>query len=244
MVSMTAFLNTLQMGLGTTPDFRPRRDFLAEAAAGAASASTPPSGDEKRAVDPDAGLVARAQNGEIPAFEELVRRHQGRVYRTLVGLTGNVEDAEDCCQAAFVKAFRKIGDFAGASRFSTWMTRIAINEGLERLRLRHPVEAWTRRRGRREEFRPSFVGAWIEDPERLYEREETRRLVRQELARLPLRYRAAVMLRDIEQLSTAEAAAVLELPVATLKTRLLRGRLMLRESLWALRRRGAGGRDA
>ncbi len=86
---------------------------------------------------------------------------------------------------------------------------------------------------------------WVEDPERLYAREETRRLVRQELARLPVRYRAAVMLRDIEQLSTAEAAAILDLPVATLKTRLLRGRLMLREALAAhFAARSVRGRDA
>ena len=99
--------------------------------------------------------------------------------------------------------------------------------------------------GAEEEFRPSLGEAWVDDPEQLYAREETRRIVRQELARLPLPYRAAVMLRDIEQLSTAEAAAVLELPVATLKTRLLRGRLMLRESLAAHFSTGTSrGRDA
>ena len=82
-------------------------------------------------------------------------------------------------------------------------------------------------------FRPSLVAPWVEDPERAYAREEMRQIVRQELARLPLPYRTAVMLRDIEQLSTSEAAAALDLPVATLKTRLLRGRLMMREALAA-----------
>ena len=87
--------------------------------------------------------------GDVGAFEDLLRRHQARVYRTLVGLTGSVEDAEDCCQSTFVKAFRKIGDFAGAARFSTWLTRIAINEGLERLRRRRPDGEPRRARPRR-----------------------------------------------------------------------------------------------
>ncbi len=222
--SFASFLATLAGGLNPKPDFKPRRDLVAEHAAAAAR-------EVERVADPDAELVARARTGDVGAFEDLLRRHQARIYRTLAGLTGNAEDAEDCCQSAFVKAFRKIGDFAGAARFSTWLTRIAINEGIERLRRTHPSESLDAPAGGDEEFRPSLGTAWVDDPERLYAREETRRLVRQGLARLPLPYRAAVMLRDIEQLSTAEAAAVLDLPVATLKTRLLRGRLMLREAL-------------
>jgi RNA polymerase sigma-70 factor (ECF subfamily) len=226
MASMTAFLNTLQMGLGTTPDFRPRRDFLAEHAAAMARRA-------ETIADPDAPLVARAREGDMGAFEALVIKHQARIYRTLAGLTGNAEDAEDCCQAAFVKAYRRIADFAGASRFSTWLTQIAINEGLDRLRRRHTTESLDDGPEADLDFRPSNVGPWVEDPERLYAREEMRRIVRQELARLPVRYRTAVMLRDIEQLSTAEAAAALDVPIPTLKTRLLRGRLMMREALAA-----------
>ncbi len=222
MAALTNFLNTLQMGLGTTPDFRPRRDFLAERASPA---------PEAKIEDPDAPLTARAREGDTEAFEALVRRHQGVVYRTLVGLTGNAEDAEDGSQAVFVSAFRKIRDFAGAARFSTWLTRIAINEGLERLRRRRPTESLDAAADDEESFRPSLVAPWVDDPEHVYAREEMRKIVREELARLPLRYRAAVMLRDIEQLSTSEAAAALDLPVATLKTRLLRGRLMMREAL-------------
>jgi RNA polymerase sigma-70 factor (ECF subfamily) len=222
MAGLTNFLNTLQMGLGTAPDFRPRRDFLAERAAEA---------PETKLEDPDAPLTARAREGDTEAFEALVRRHQGVVYRTLVGMTGNAEDAEDGSQAVFVSAFRKIRDFAGAARFSTWLTRIAINEGLERLRRRRPTESLDAAADDEESFRPSLVAPWVDDPEHVYAREEMRKIVREELARLPLRYRAAVMLRDIEQLSTSEAAAALDLPVATLKTRLLRGRLMMREAL-------------
>ncbi len=230
MAALTNFLNTLQMGLGTVPDFRPRRDFLAEQEASLAAAAS----EKTRELppDPDAAEVALAQAGDTGAFETLVRRHQGLVYRTLVGLTGNTEDAEDGSQTVFVKAFRKIRDFSGAARFSTWLTRIAINEGLERLRSRKPTESLSDEESA-ERFRPSLVDPWIDDPERQYAREEMRRIVHRELARLPALYRAAVLLRDIEQLSTAEAAAALEVPVATLKTRLLRGRLMMREALAA-----------
>ena len=223
MTGLAGFLDSLDAGLMPKPDFRPRRDLRAERTAAAAAAAA-------RAEDPDAPLAARARAGDAEAFETLVRRHQALVYRTLVGLTGNPEDAEDGSQVVFVNAFRKIADFAGAARFSTWLTRIAINEGLERVRRRRPTESLDASDDDGT-FRPSRLEAWIENPERLYAREEMRQIVRQELARLPLLYRAAVMLRDIEQLSTAEAAAALEVPEATLKTRLLRGRLMMREAL-------------
>lgn len=231
--AFAAFLDTLQMGLGALPDFRPRHDFLAQPAPGVNpdADSSHPMGSE-RTADPDAPLVALAQAGDMSAFEALVRRHQGLVYRTVLGLTGNAEDAEDGAQSVFIKVFRKIGDFGGASRFSTWLTRIAINEGLERLRSRKPMESLEESVSE-DEFRPSRIEAWVDDPESLYARDETRRLVQQELSRLPVVYRMAVMLRDIQQLSTAEAAAALAVPVPTLKTRLLRGRLMLREALSA-----------
>ena len=219
-----AFLGTVAAGLGVRPDFRAPKAELEERRAASRPATL--------AEDPDAALVAAARAGEASAFEELLRRHQARVYRTLAGLTGDPSEAEDGCQAVFLRAFRGIADFAAASRFSTWLTRIAIREGIDRVRRRHPTER-LEDVASDEEFRPSLVDPWVEDPERLYAREEVRRLVHRELARLPVRYRAAVMLRDIEQLSTAEAAAALELPVPTLKTRLLRGRLMLREALSA-----------
>jgi RNA polymerase sigma-70 factor, ECF subfamily len=224
MASLTNFLNTLQFGLGASPDFRPRRDLVAEALA--------ERGRVEKAPDPDAADVARARAGDRDAFEALIRRHQAAVYRTLLGLTGNAADAEDCAQIVFVNVFRKIRDFGGASRFSTWLTRIAINEGLERLRRRKPDESLDDP-GREEPFRPTSITPWVEDPERLYAREEMRQLIHQELSRLPAMYRTAVMLRDIEQLPAHEAAAALEIPVATLKTRLLRGRLMMREALAA-----------
>lgn len=193
-------------------------------------------------VDADAELVSRVQGGEVDAFEELIRRHQRRVYRTLIGITGNPEDAEDGTQNAFLKAYLHIGEFKGTARFSTWLMRIAINEGLESLRKRKNLVSLDEEGPEDEEgFRPRQVQAWEDNPEQLYSRTQIRELVEREVMRLPGKYRVVVMLRDIEQLSTEEASTALGLGVPALKTRLLRGRLMLREALAPhfLRRPGA-----
>ena len=183
-------------------------------------------------VDVDADWVSRVQGGQVDAFEELVRRHERRVYRTLIGITGNREDAEDGTQNAFLKAFQNIGKFQGAARFSTWLMRIAINEGLECLRRRRNLESLEEEDRESEEgFRPRQVQDWRDNPEQLYSETELRELVEDEVMKLPAKYRLVVMLRDIEQLSTEEAALALGLGLAALKTRLLRARLMLREAL-------------
>jgi RNA polymerase sigma-70 factor (ECF subfamily) len=253
MTALTRFLNTLQMGLGPVPDFVPKRVFPVQDRPGPRRAAPPartpqkklhplppPPGLTERAErlpvvasgeDPDAGLVTRVREGDLGAFEELVRRHHRRLYRTLIGITGNPEDAEDGTQNVFLKVFKHIGSFRGGSRFTTWLTRIAINEGLGRLRERKVLVSLDAERPEEEGFRPRQVQAWEEDPEQLYSRAQIRELVERELVRLPAKYRVAVMLRDLEQLSTEEAARALRLPVTTLKSRLLRGRLMLREAL-------------
>ena len=180
----------------------------------------------------DSVLVSRVQKGELAAFEELVHRHQRRVYRTLLGITGNHEEAEDGAQNAFLKAYLHLGDFQGASRFSTWLLRIAINEGLERLRRRRNLESLDVEDSESEEgFRPRQIQAWEDNPEQLYAKTEMRQMVEQEIMKLPAIYRLVVMLRDVEELSTEEAAEALGLGIPAVKTRLLRGRLMLREAL-------------
>lgn len=246
--ALAGLLAVLQAGLGVPPDFRPRRDFLADPPAGLklSGASARPTGDDGSPPapidDPDGPTVAAAKAGDMSAFEALVRRHQGRVYRTLCGLTGNADDAQDATQVVFLKVFRKIGDFQGQSLFSTWLHKIAVNEGLERLRSRRPVESLDETD--EDVFQPHNFDAWVENPETRLARDETRRIVEEALGRLPARYRAALLLRDIQQLSGAEAAAALGIPLATLKTHLLRGRLLLREALagfYAAESRPTGG---
>jgi RNA polymerase sigma-70 factor, ECF subfamily len=222
MSSLTIFLNTLQSGLGTVPDFVPRRVF---------AAPVTPTADAAHPTDPDMQLVDRARQGDVGAFEELVRRHHHRILRAAYGVTGNREDAEDAAQVAFVKAFENLQTFERHARFTTWLTRIAINEALSRVRARKPMENLSLERDEGREFRPAVVEAWVDSPEKLYAREELRSIIERALADIPVPYRMAVLLRDVEQLSTVEAASALGLPVPTLKKHLMRGRLMLRESL-------------
>jgi RNA polymerase sigma-70 factor (ECF subfamily) len=127
-----------------------------------------------------------------------------------------------------LKAFQHLPNFEGRSRFSTWLVRIAINTGLQRVRGRKDFDSLDEES---EEFRPRNIQAWTDTPEEYYSREELRRLVETEVMKLPVKYRVALMLRDLEELSTEEAAAALGLSVPGLKARVLRGRLMLRESM-------------
>jgi RNA polymerase sigma-70 factor (ECF subfamily) len=170
------------------------------------------------------------QSGSIDGFEELVRRHSRRIFGTLAGLLGNTDDARDATQEVFLKAFENIGRFQRRSKFSTWLTSIAINAGTDLLRQRKPSELLDEEEGG-EGFRPRQVKKWAEDPERLLAASQRAELVREAVLRLPEKYRIAVLLRDINQLSTEEAAEALNLSVPALKARVLRGRLMLRESL-------------
>lgn len=232
MVGLTQLLNCIQMGLGTEPDFKPRIIFpLKEVNPALASERQIPeaklSGDFV-SDDPDFEIVARVRNGETDAFEELVRKHGRRVYRSLLGIIGSVGEAEDAMQDAFLKAFQHLADFEGRSRFSTWLVRIAINTGLQRVRSRKEFDSIDEES---EEFRPRNIQAWTDTPEEFYSREELRRLVEREVMKLPVKYRVALMLRDLEELPTEEVAATLGLSVPGLKARVLRGRLMLRESM-------------
>jgi RNA polymerase sigma-70 factor, ECF subfamily len=184
--------------------------------------------------DADAPLVARAQAGDVEAFEQLVDRHGRRVYRMILGITGDESDAEDGVQNTFLKAYQSIGGFQGNAKFSSWLLRIAMNEGLEVLRRRRSkfnrsLDEWDA--VDEETFRPRSRQPWQANPEQQVEQTQVRELVEKEIMKLPAKYRVVVMLRDMEQLNTEEAAAALGLNVATLKTRLLRGRLMLREAL-------------
>ena len=232
MVGLTQLLNCIQMGLGTEPDFKPRVTFpLKEVNPEPAlerQIIEPELAGDFVADDPDFEIVARVRNGETDAFEELVRKHGRRVYRSLVAILGSAEEAEDALQDAFLKAFQHLPNFEARSRFSTWLVRIAINTGLQRLRSRKEVDSLDEEN---EEFRPRNIQAWTDTPEEFYSREELRRLVEKEVMKLPLKYRVALMLRDLQELSTEEAAAALGLSIPGLKARVLRGRLMLRESM-------------
>jgi len=233
MTAMTTFLNTLQMGLGTVPDFTPRRTFQP------ASSKSPhllPSDhrhtDETLPVDPDAESVAKVRSGHLDAFEEIINRHSRCVYRTLVGILGDPDEARDAMQDTFLKAFQHLGDFEWRSKFSTWLVSIASNTAVQRLRERKRLDSLDDDDSDSgEHFRPRQIQAWTDDPEKLYSKTEMRSLIESGVMKLPAKYRVVLMLRDIEQLPAEDAAAALGLGIPALKARLLRGRLMLRETL-------------
>jgi RNA polymerase sigma-70 factor (ECF subfamily) len=233
--ALNNFSNTLQMGLGIEPDFAPPSVFEENKVhlSGAASRQLDVTVVfSPTLLDPDAGLVAQARGGELEAFEELVRRHTQLIYRTMTAILGNTADAQDATQDTLLNAFRHISKFQGRSKFSTWLVSIARNAALQRLHGRKNLESLDE--GEDEEdrdFRPRQVKAWTDDPEQAYSKSQRQQLVEKGILALPAKYRIVVMLRDIQQLSTDEVARQLELSVPAVKTRLLRGRLMLREWL-------------
>jgi RNA polymerase sigma-70 factor, ECF subfamily len=231
--ALAKFMNTLQIRLGAAPDFALRPVLWPSAENNAdLLAEQPRPTDECVPVDPDLETVDAVRGGNVDAFEQLIERHSRRVYRTLVGILGDPEDARDAMQDTFLKAFQHLDNFQGRSKFSTWLVSIATNTGLQRLRERKPVESLDDSPSDAgESFRPRQVRSWADDPEQLYSQAERRRLVESSVMKLPAKYRVAVVLRDLELLSTEEAAAALGLEVPALKSRLLRGRLMLREAL-------------
>ena len=235
--ALNNFANTLQMGLGIEPDFEPPSIFEKNKVnlSDAATTLMPREGVEilvETPEDADAELVAQAQCGKLEAFEELVRRHTRLIYRALIAILGDAADAQDAMQDTLLSAFKHIRGFQGRSKFSTWLVSIARNAALQRLRGRRKTESLDQSETEEDcKFRPRQIAAWQENPEQRHSRTEIRQLVEKGILQLPPKYRVIVMLRDIEQLSTDEVARQLGLSVPAVKTRLLRGRLMLREWL-------------
>jgi len=234
LTALSSFINTIRIGLGVEPDFelppgfRQNKVHLPEVEARLNEGVT---SSAAAIEDPDTGLVANAQAGDLEAFEKLIRRHSQTLYRTLMAILSNADESQDALQDALLSAFKHIGGFQGRSKFSTWLISIARNTALQRLRDRKHVESLDERVDDDEDFRPRQIRDWHDDPEQVYSKSEIRELVEKGILGLPAKYRIVLMLRDIEQLSTEEVARQLGLSVPALKARLLRGRLMLRESL-------------
>ncbi|MBX3394381.1 MAG: sigma-70 family RNA polymerase sigma factor [Phycisphaerae bacterium] len=180
-------------------------------------------------------LLERLRANDAGAFESMIRLHGGRMLAVARRLLNNEDDARDAVQEALVSAFRSIGGFAGASRLSTWLHRIAVNSSLMKLRTR-------RRQGEVsiESLLPAYqddghrsapVAEWTQTAEDVARSRETRAIVRDCISKLPENYRIVLMLRDIEELSTREAAEMLGIEESALKVRLHRARLALRTLL-------------
>jgi len=178
-------------------------------------------------------LVNAARAGDVGAFEKLVRKYDRNVFRIAQHITQNREDAEDVVQDAFLKAFQKLGQFQGQSKFYTWLVRITVNEALMRLRRRRPERMVSLDEDVKteEDSIPREVADWAPNPEQLYNQSELKEILAKTIQGLPAGFRTVFVLRDVEGLSTEETADALGLSVPAVKSRLLRARLQLRERL-------------
>ena len=185
------------------------------------------------AFDQDLALVHACKSGDVGAFEELVKRYDTKLFRIAQHITHNREDAQDAVQEAFIKVFRKLTQFQENSQFSTWLTRITVNESLMKLRKqRSGTEVSIDDDFQSEDHSAAFeLADWAPNPEELYRGFELRNILRSELQELRPSLRVVFVLRDIEGLSTEQTADVLELTEVAVKTRLSRARLKLRERL-------------
>jgi RNA polymerase sigma-70 factor (ECF subfamily) len=184
-------------------------------------------------VHPDVALVNLARQGDTQAYEKLVRQYDRQIFRIAQHITQNREDAEDVVQDAFLKAYEKLDQFQGNSKFYTWLVRIAVNESLMRLRKRRTgkmvsidedVET-------EEGSMPRDLADWSPDPEAQYGQSEMADILRKTIQGLPPGFRVVFVLRDVDGLSTEETAETLGLSIPAVKSRLLRARLQLRERL-------------
>jgi RNA polymerase sigma-70 factor (ECF subfamily) len=183
----------------------------------------------------DAELVRACCNGQPDAFQPLVERYQDRVFNTVCRMVGSREDARDIVQEAFLKAYENLSQFRGASSFYTWFFRIAVNLALtfrrrtKRLRLVRSAEG-----DMEAELARSQAARLAERPEAAMETTEREQLVGQALESLDNEHRAAVVLRDIEGLDYQTIAGILDVPAGTVKSRIHRARMILRDQLRGL----------
>jgi RNA polymerase sigma-70 factor (ECF subfamily) len=180
---------------------------------------------------PDEEVVSRVLNGETPLFELIMRRYNQRLYRIARAIVRDDAEAEDIMQEAYVRAYEHLGQFAGRAQFATWLTRIAIHEALGRVRRRNRVEQIG---GNESEGETEMdVPATTLNPEEQTSIGELGEALENAILGIPEEYRLVLMMRDVEQLSTSETAAVLDLSEVNVKVRLHRARAMVRKQLFA-----------
>ena len=183
----------------------------------------------------DAELVRLARQGHGDAFRSIMQRHNRRLYRVARSVLRDDAEAEDVVQESYVRAFAALAEFRGDASLSTWLTRIALNEALGRLRRRRPTVALeavdsAQERGEARIYMFPTLSA-DSDPERAVARREIRRLLEEAVDGLPDPFRVVFVMRDVEEMSTEETASQLALRPETVKTRLHRARRLLRKAL-------------
>ena len=181
----------------------------------------------------DLDLVQASKNGDVAAFEQLVKRYDRKLFRIAHSVTHNREDSQDVVQETFLKAYQHLAEFRGNSQFSTWLIRITLNQSLMKLRKQRRTREVSLDEDRRtdEDALPREVIDWAPDAETLYSVSELRNILIKTIQELRPILRAVFVLQDLEGLSTEQTAEVLNLSQSAVKSRLWRARLELRERL-------------
>jgi len=187
-------------------------------------------------------LIARILAGERDLFHELICPYERIVYSMVFSMLGNESDAEDAAQTAVIQAYMNLDKYRGESRFSTWLVTIALNEGRNRLRkaksLREDsIDALSEEADG--DFAPALLTDWREIPSEALERKEVREHLQRAIERLPLIYRAVLVMRDMEGLDMEETARSLCVTTTVVKVRLHRARRMMQRDLAPLLKRYA-----
>lgn len=182
---------------------------------------------------PDEVVVERIRAGELGLYEIIMRRHNQRLYRAVRAILRDEAEVEDVLQDAYLAAYRSLSEFEGRARFSTWLTRIAVNRALDRRRRRVRV-ALVDPRAEENAMSHGDLPGWgtaAEDPEHQSARRELVHLLQGAIDDLPATFRPVYVLREVEGLSVQETAECLGIEPNTVKTRLHRARGLLRERL-------------
>lgn len=199
------------------------------------TSSATPAANAGTDADADTDLVRRIRCQEEAAFEALMRRHNGRLFRVARAILKDDAEAEDALQDGYLEAYRRIDDFRGESQLSTWLTRIVINQALMRLRRqkrdRVVVSFGGEPRTERERVALDVADETSESPTNAALRAEVRRILERRIDELPVAFRTVFVMREVEDMSVEETAACLSIPAATVRTRLFRARALLREAL-------------
>jgi RNA polymerase sigma-70 factor (ECF subfamily) len=198
--------------------------------------------NESNSSGPEYRLVSKARSGDLESFEALVNLYAKRIFHIAYKIIESIHDAEDVLQETFLKAFENLPQFRGDSSFYTWIVQIAVNAALQRVKKQRqlqmvPLNGLT---SDDDEFRPQQIVVWDDDPEKLYSRKETQRILEEAITSLPIIYRTVFLLKDVENMSMAKIARTLEISLPAAKSRLIRARLELRELLSGyFKKRGA-----
>jgi RNA polymerase sigma-70 factor (ECF subfamily) len=178
-------------------------------------------------------IVRRVVEGDSILFELLMRRHNQRIYRAIRSILRDDSECEDVMQEAYVRAYEHLAQFEGRAQFSTWLSRIAVNEALKRLNMRGKLDSLDEEPYEGEDGTMPAFQSNSPTPETVVSSGEVRGLLEEAIMALPLPYRSVIMLRDVEEMSTAETAEVLSLTDSNVKVRLHRAHELLRSELFA-----------